>query len=242
MGSSEKKEILQKLQESIDALQGFGKLSDKAPIASFGPFDTAFRGGVFPTGTVHEFLSYQDQDAASTSGFMAALMGKLMKKDGLCLWVGANRKLFPGGLVHFGLAPEQVVFIEVFKQKDILWAIEEGLKCEAVVTVIGEVAELDFTQSQRLLLAVERSGVNGFIHRHQPRHENTVACTTRWKISAMESVDYGLPGLGHTCWNVKLLKVRNGRPGSWQLGWFDSDFIPLEKQILSQPSIERKIG
>lgn len=51
------------------------------------------------------------------------------------------------------------------KTKDSLWAIEEALKCNALIAVVGEITELTFNDSRRLQLAVEKSHVTGFIHR-----------------------------------------------------------------------------
>ena len=33
-----------------------------------------------------------------------------------------------------------------------------------------------------------------------------------------------MPGVGFPRWNVELLKVRNGKPGSWQIEWAESRF------------------
>jgi hypothetical protein len=33
-----------------------------------------------------------------------------------------------------------------------------------------------------------------------------------------------MPGVGFPGWNVELLKVRNGKPGSWQIEWAESRF------------------
>jgi protein ImuA len=37
----------------------------------------------------------------------------------------------------------------------------------------------------------------------------------------------GLPGIGFPRWQVELLKVRNGKPGSWQLEWVSRKFQPV---------------
>jgi protein ImuA len=240
----EKLEIARQLQAKINAMQGLGKLSSEPATAGLAPFAAAFPGNVFPTGAIHEFISYEPANAASTSGFITAVTGKLMKTGSLCLWVSNNRKVFSTGLKHFGLEPDRMVFINAARTKDALWIIEEALKCEALTAVIGEVKELSFTDSRRLQLAVEHSGVTGFIHRFCPRAENAVACTTRWKISALPSLtDDNLPGVGNSSWDVQLLKVRNGRPHAWQVSWTDKSFMPMvEKHFIIPMSNERHTG
>jgi len=238
-----KKSIASLLQAKINAMQGLGKLSQQAINPGFAPFNAAFPESTFPVGALHEFVSYEPAHAASTTGFMTALVGKIMHNGGLCLWISTERKIFPVGLTHFGIAPDRIIFITIPKQKDKLWVIEEALKCEALSVVIGEMKELSFTESRRLQLAIERSGVTGFIHRHALRFENSVACTARWKITPLPSTNKDdLPGVGYSCWNVQLLKVKNGRPDAWKITWMANRFTPSGEQSVSIPSLERYAG
>lgn len=226
--SADKIELVRQLQAKVDAMQGLGKPTRESVHSGLAPFAAAFPGEVFPTGTIHEFISYEAANAAATSGFITALTGKLMKKGGLCLWIAKSRDIYPAGLKSFGLEPDRIIFINATRPKEALWIIEEALKCEALSVVIGEIRELSFTDSRRLQLAVENSGVTGFIHRYCPHAENAVACTTRWKIATLPSVSKdNLPGVGFSAWEVHLLKVRNGRPDSWQVSWSDTSFMPL---------------
>src|SRR6476620_9687162 len=127
---------------------------------------------------------------------------------------------FPPTLKSYGMNPDHVVFINLKNEKDIFWSLEEALKCERVTAVVVELSEHAFTESRRLQLFVEQSGVTGFIIRARPRNLNTTACVTRWKITSLPSeLPDGVPGVGFPGWNVELLKVRNGKPGSWWMEW-----------------------
>lgn len=238
-----KKEIAKQLQAEIDALQGLGKTYSYAQ-QGFAPFSSAFPGNVFPLGTLHEFSSYTPDAAASTNGFITALTGKLMKGNGLCLWIGREKKVFAPALKQFGIEPDRIIFVHTSKLKDALWTVEEALKCEAFTAVIGEMPQLGFSESRRLQLAVERSGVTGFLHRNAPLTENSVACTARWKVSPLPSEATGnLPGLGQSCWRVQLVKVRNGKPHSWEIVWSANQFRQLKaKQALRPSFIEKQVG
>jgi protein ImuA len=238
-----KREIAKQLQARINAMQGLEKSAFGPEKSRLTPFDQAFPGHVFPIGTIHEFISNEPADAACTSGFITALTGKLMRSGGLCFWIANERKIFPSGLKHFGLEPDRVIFINAAKQKDLLWIVEEALKCEALTAVVGEIKELGFTESRRLQLAVERSGVTGFIHRYRPRAENTVACTTRWKVTSLASDSpNGLPGIGYSCWDIQLLKVKNGKPNYWKVSWSNNAFEPIVDKRETVPLIERHAG
>lgn len=198
-----------------------------------GPVDQAFAGKVFPVGVVHELISHTQPDAVATNAFVTALLGQLMQGDGMCLWVGTRRTVFPPALQLFNVNPDRVIFITPNRPRDVLWVIEESLKCSAVVAVVGEIRSLGFTESRRLQLAVEESGVTGFIHRNQPGNVNTVACHTRWHITTLASMPGDMPGVGYPRWNVQLEKVRNGKPGMWQAEWVNGrfNFIPRPQVI-----------
>jgi len=212
--------IIEQLQKQILSLQGNRLASDHVNRLGLGAMESAFHDKVFPRGRMHELISASFEDAACTSGFMSVVLAKLMQQGGSCLWIGNYRTIFPPALKMFGVEPERILFIDTKKVKDTLWAVEEALKCEALVAVVGEIRELSFNDSRRLQLAVERSKVTGFIHRLGPKAENPVACVTRWKISSMASATPDqMPGLGFPRWNIQLTKVRNGEPGAWQVQW-----------------------
>lgn len=233
--------LARQLQAGINAMQGMGKITHEPAQAGLAPFTEAFPGNVFPLGAVHECISYAPSHAAATTGFISAIAGKLAKEGGLTLWVAGGRKLFPAGLKQFGLEPDRIVFISTTRPGEALWIIEEALRCEALTAVIGEVRELGFTASRRLQLAVEKSGVTGFLHRYCPKAENAVACTTRWKITALPSgIEQGLPGVGHSSWDVQLLKVRNGKPHAWQVSWQGKSFTQLSDTSLALPDTNQR--
>ena len=201
--------------------------------------EKAFPDQTFPLGAVHEFISDAKEDAAATNGFMTGLISKLMKK-GTAVWVSSKRTVFPPALKVFGIEPERIIFIDLWRQKDVLWTIEEALKCGAVSAVIGELSELSFTESRRLQLAVEQSRVTGFIHRYNPRSENITACVSRWNIKPLASDINGIPGTGFPRWNVQLLKVRNGKPGTWQIEWSAGQFKHITWQTYSLTEIQKR--
>jgi protein ImuA len=126
--------------------------------------------------------------------------------------------------------------VDLQRERDVLWAVEEALKCSALAAVVGELQELSFTASRRLQLAVERSRVTGFLHRYQPRRENTLACVSRWKVTPVASVAVGgLPGVGFPRWQVQLVRVRNGRPGSWVVEWGRDGFRIAPTPVIQRP-------
>ena len=236
-------DILAGLQADILRLEGFKPTSDGAVDVGLGPITNAFPNASFPLGAIHEFLSARPEDAAATCGFLSGILSPLMGSCGTALWISSSRTLFPPALRSFGLHPDHIIFVDLQKEKEVLWSMEEALKCGALTAVVGEMGEIDFTASRRLQLAVEQSQVTGFILRHNFRKLNTTACVSRWRISPLpsETVD-DLPGVGFPQWKVELLRIRNGRSGVWNLKWMGGRF----QAVVSVPSVpveqHRKVG
>lgn len=219
-------DIVKKLRADILALEGV------VPVRSAERWDTglgiiaeSFPLAAFPMG-VHEFVSDSDAGAAATSGFITALMGKVTRPGGLVMWIGWGRKVFPPALSLYGIRPDRIIFVDCKQAKDLLWMIEQALKCDSLAAVVGEVKDLSLTESRRLQLAVEETRIPCFLHRSQPRHvHQNIASVCRWRIAPIPShVPDELPGVGFPAWNVRLEKVRNGQPGSWSISWVDGEF------------------
>lgn len=217
---SPKQDIVTSLQKSLLALQGFKQPVGNGIDVGVGAIKYAFPNSMFPTGAVHELLCNTAETGAATGGFVSGILAALMQNGGVCVWVSQKQMVFPLALKAFGIEPCKVIFITLQKEKDILWVMEEALKCPGLAAVVGEVQQISFTASRRLQLAVEESRVTGFIIRNTTRNLNTIACIARWKITPLQSeLEDGMPGVGLPRFNVQLLKVRNGKPGIWQVGW-----------------------
>jgi protein ImuA len=238
-----KSSVIEELKKEILSLQGFKHATDNPAHLGLGPLEQAFPNHAFPVGTVHEFLSASPEAAAATNGFIAGLLGQLMRQKHACLWISRRRTLFPPALKVFGVDPHQVVFVDAVQEKDMLWLVEEALKCEALAAVVGELHEISFTASRRLQLAVEQSRVTGLLHWQYPRAVTTTASVCRWRISPLASwQEEDMPGIGFPCWQVELLKIRNGKPGTWQLGWKAGQFLHYTKHTTTTASRLQKTG
>jgi len=226
-----KADIIAQLQREIFPLQGFKPaLNNSIVDAGLGPIKNAFPNASFPLGAIHEFIAAEQEAHASTGGFVAGILSSIMKAAGAAIWISCSRTIFPPALKSFGIAPDKIIFIDLKKEKEVLWAMEEALKCNGLSAVIGEMQELSFTTSRRLQLAVEQSQVTGFVLRRNPRSLNTTACVTRWQIASLKSeLEDNMPGVGFPRWNVELLKVRNGKPGSWQVEFAAGRFRHIYK-------------
>jgi protein ImuA len=242
--SSQKADIIARLQKEIMPLQGLTPLRKSAVLnKAIGPLKNAFPNNSFPLGAIHEFIANGMEKAAATSGFIAALLSKMVRIKGSIIWITSARTIFPPALAAYGISPQQVIFIEPPRSKDVASLMEEALKCTGLGAVVAETPELSFLISRRLQLAVEESAVTGFVIRINPRQLSPTACVTRWEISPLPSLNEdGLPGVGFARWEINLLKVRNGSPDKWELEWSNGQLRYKSREAIITTLPQRKTG
>ncbi|MGF1595242.1 MAG: ImuA family protein [Kiloniellaceae bacterium] len=202
--------------------------------------DAALPGGGLPLGALHEIEGERAEwDDGATLGFCLALLARLERAfpdSGQILWVSRRGDLYPPALAGQGLAPGRFLIARARSDAEVLWAMEEGLRCVRLAAVVGEVEGLDRLAGRRLQLAAEASrnetsGVTAFaLHRRfrPPRAGRAAsAALSRWRVtpraSGAPSQDlWGESFIGRPRWRLDLLRCRGAAPGSWQVEWDDA--------------------
>lgn len=225
-----KARVIDTLRAQIRKLEGIGEPAGAAVMrVGLPPVDRVLPDGGLPLGCVHEVVSGEH---GAATGFCAVLSARVLETrgSGTLLWLQRGDDLYLPGLVRYGIAPGGVITVAgLTKPADMLWALEEALKCNALGAVVAEVDQVGFTASRRLQLAAESAGITGFLI---SRDSNgvagaTSAAVTRWRLTSAPSQADGLPGVGAPCWQVELLRARGGRPASWSVVWQESGWHVL---------------
>ena len=203
---------------------------EQGPVLPFGveDIDSRLPHGGLERGHLHEAI---EAGAASQYAGLATLFvaGILARMPGPALWCLRGRDLFAPALARVGLHPDRVIFCETRKDREVLPAMEEALKCKGLAGVVGEVSRLSLNASRRPQLCAGQSGVTALIIR---RWSNTAeksgagepnAAATRWRIAPHPSPPVsGFDGLARQWWQLDLLRVRGGEPHSWVLEAYDA--------------------
>ena len=113
-----------------------------------------------------------------------------------------------------------LLHLTVSRAADVLWAMEEGLRCPSLGAVIGEVwgnaGALDFTATKRLALRSEAHGVPAWLIRLAATPDLSAA-RERWRLASLPSLpqphDTRAPGL--PLWRADLFRARWRSPGQW---------------------------
>ncbi|MCY4571255.1 MAG: hypothetical protein OXF01_00525, partial [Gemmatimonadetes bacterium] len=128
--------------------------------------DRVLPGGGLRLGCIHEVAG----DEAAT-GFCAALLALAAtarspgaRRRGTLLWLARDDDLYAPGLVRYGIGAGQLLVVSGLRRReDMLWAMEEALRCRAVHGVVAEAGRIGLAAGRRLMLAAEGTGVLGLV-------------------------------------------------------------------------------
>ena len=116
----------------------------------------------------------------------------------------------------------RLIHVAARDAKDMLFALEEGLRCRDLAFVIGEMAgnptALDFTASRRLTLAAERHKVPLWLVRIDAQADLSSA-RMRWRAQSAPSLAgrWNPQAPGQPRWQAELFRSRRHPPGTWTL-------------------------
>ncbi len=118
------------------------------------------------------------------------------------------------------LATRAVIHLTLPRAADVLWAMEEGLRCASLSMVIGEVwgapAVLDFTATKRLATRAEVSQLPCWLIRRAAAPDLSAA-RNRWRVASLPSRPHphDAQAPGDPRWQVELFRARAAQPGTW---------------------------
>lgn len=120
-------------------------------------------------------------------------------------------RIYAPGLLGSALSPEDFIFINVPKERDLALVLEECVRVPHIAAVVGEGPAPDFTASRRLTLAAQESHVPCLIL-NTGGEIRASAAATRWRIAPIagppDPLDPNGPGLA--AWSITLARARGG--------------------------------
>lgn len=160
--------------------------------------------------------------APADASVMGFVLSRLPRTNAPILWVQdrLSRKEagFPA-LAGMG-ADHPIIMVDLSRAADVLWAMEDGLRCRSLAAVIGEVwgdpPALDFTATKRLAMRAEAADVSCWLIRRAASPDLSAA-RDRWRIASLPSAlhPYDAQAPGAPRWSLDLFRSRRMQPGQW---------------------------
>ena len=219
------------LRQRITTLEGPPKKHtpvepDSAWLPGIKTLDDALPPNGLTLGALHEASGATGTDAPSAAAFLVALLHRLSHRAGrntvLVCESDASRssRLHGWGWRDLGGDPDALLIVRARHDKEVLWAVEEGLRSGALTAVFAEIRSIGFTMTRRLSLAAQESMTPALLLRDDGLVP-TSAAATRWLVralpSARDSLDLRAPGAPR--WRLGLVRCRGGRPARCNVEW-----------------------
>lgn len=161
-------------------------------------------------------------DTVTDGAAIGYMLSRLPKTDAPVLWVQDRLSRRESGrpcLAGIG-TQRPIIMVDLSRAADVLWAMEDGLRCRALAAVIGEIwgdpPILDFTATKRLAMRSEAAHVPCWLIRRAAA-ENLSAARDRWRAASRPSAtnphDAMAPGLPR--WSLDLFRSRRMKPDQW---------------------------
>jgi protein ImuA len=215
--------LIDRLRRKLSATEAATGLAGcTAPLTLGIPAIDGTLGGGLGRGALHEIAAVRESEIAAATGFALALAARNSSTSTgkSVLWIAEDLSLaengapYGPGLDEAGIAPERLITVAAARARDVLWAMEEALRCRAVGVTIGELRARDIDQvtSRRLSLAAAAGDTLGLILRTAP-DDAPSAAATRWIIGTAPS------GIGPPRFVAHLIRNRRGHLGAWIVEW-----------------------
>jgi len=202
-------------------LSAFTKAGELAPLGERAP---RWRPGLGSARHSEVFAS--GREASGAAAALALAMDGLELGQRSVLWVQDAAALRLGGRPYRPGLPEplrhRLIHVAARTPEDLLFALEEGVRCRDLAFVIGELAgnpkALDFTASRRLSLAAEKHGVPLLLVRLEAARDLSSA-RMRWQVRSAPSPAPRWNAFAPRSprWHAELFRARGHTPGEWIL-------------------------
>jgi protein ImuA len=193
-------------------------------LASLGDRAPRWRPGL--GGARHSEVFASAREASGAAAALALAMDGLELDQRSVLWVQDAAALRLGGRPYRPGLPEplrhRLIHVAAKTPEDLLFALEEGLRCRDLAFVVGELAgnprALDLTASRRLSLAAEKHGVPLVLVRLDAARDLSSA-RMRWQVRSAPSLAprWNAFAPGPPSWHAELFRARGHTPGEWIL-------------------------
>jgi hypothetical protein len=194
--------VLEQLAERCRHGLRAGGAAPRFQSTGFAALDALLPGGGWPLGALNELMPAQP-GIGELGLLLPALVA--LAQDGRYLALIAPPWLpYPPALAQRGLPLPQLLLIQPATARDVLWSIEQTLRCPAFGAVLAWPGAVDERSLRRLQLAAEAGGAAGWLYRPARAAEQSSPAALRLQLEAAPA----------GALRVRIRKARGGAPGA----------------------------
>ena len=172
MSNPSAEHLVETLRQQIAGLEAARRMtSGPAPVSTgCTPLDRVLPEEGLYRGTLVEWFSATEGTGAETLAIRAAT--EAYREGGAVVVLDRWGEFYPPAAVRAGIALDHLVVVQPRTEADVLWTLDQALRCEGVAVVLGWIEKLNGRDFRRLQLAAEEGGSLGFLIRPESvRHE-----------------------------------------------------------------------
>lgn len=189
--------VLERLAVQIRELETAGRPVRDSISSGCSEMDRCLPHGGYVPGSTIELLRCSSGCGATT---LALMIARQAMRDGKYLVIiDAQRQCYPNAIAPLGIPMERVIVLQPSNYADVIWGLDQSLRCSAVGATIANIQHLDDRVARRLQLATEHGGGIGlFIRDARVARQNPSWSEVQWMLHSpvvrRTSANTSLPG------------------------------------------------
>lgn len=161
--------------------------------------DAALPGGGWPRGAITELMP--DSFGSGELALLLPALAASSRAGESLAWITPPFLPCAAGLSRHGIALDRLFLVPARDEREMLWAAEQALRCQAMGTVLLWPETLPDRCARRLQLAAETGGTCGFVFRPAAAAATPSPAALRLCLHPR-----------HEGIEVRIIKARGGRP------------------------------
>lgn len=230
-GAMSRAETLQQLRAQLEQKNGSVSVSNETLSTGCQQIDDWLPRGGLRCDAITEWVAEGEGCGASTLSLLTAAMrlsqaessgGPLVVVSGPAS--GRRAGFYPPAGKALGVPMERLIWVRPKQHADLVWAVDQALRCRSVAAVWAEIgAGLDDRDARRFQLAAEKGGTPGLFVRPAAVRGRPSFAEVRFQVAPLVSdTDHcDLPGGGDRVMQITLDRCRGGKVG--QQAWVRLD-------------------
>jgi len=180
------------------------------PVTGIAALTAFFPGAGLRPGSLVEWLS-ADRGSGAV-GLVWRLLEHVTRAAGTLLAIDPEGGFYAPAVVALGIDLERVAVVRPATRTDLLWALEQALRCSGVGGVVCPLEEVNDREFRRLQLAAEAGGNFGMLLRPSRVCGRSSWADLRLEVSPLPA-NVSEPGFPGRRLRVELLHCREGTAG-----------------------------